>query len=265
MDISVIIPTYKPQSYLWECFNSLTQQTFESKHYEIIVILNGCNQPYASEIQAYINSHPNNNWVYFQTDLGGVSNARNIALDYAHGEYITFIDDDDFVSPTYLEELFAAASPDRVSLCYPLCFEDGTKDYKEYHITCAYHALVNHKNVSVYDARRFFSGPVYKLIHRNVINNHRYDCRLKNGEDTLFMFAISDSIKHIAFTSKTAIYYRRDRIQSAVNRKRPRIDKIYSNIIQIKEYVKLFFGKPFKYNLLFLLTRVGGALLGMVR
>lgn len=265
MKISVIVPTYKPQAYLWECLDSIYNQNFSKTDYELVLVLNGCCEPYNAHIKDWLAKHSDLQVQYFQTDEGGVSNARNIALDKANGEYVTFIDDDDFVSPTYLEELFAAASPDRVSLCYPLCFEDGTKDYKEYHITCAYHALVNHKNVSVYDARRFFSGPVYKLIHRNVINNHRYDCRLKNGEDTLFMFAISDSIKHIAFTSKTAIYYRRDRIQSAVNRKRPRIDKIYSNIIQIKEYVKLFFGKPFKYNLLFLLTRVGGALLGMVR
>ena len=103
MRISVIVPSYKPQSYTWECLDSLCNQTIDKSQYEVIVVLNGCNEPYNAVLKQYLDKHPEINWNYIQTDTPGVSNARNIGIDIAKGEYITFLDDDDFVSPSYLE------------------------------------------------------------------------------------------------------------------------------------------------------------------
>ena len=100
VDISVIIPTYKPQDYFWECLDSLAAQTLEPERFEVTVVLNGCNEPYKSLIQEHISSgmqHLNVRLV--QTDTPGVSNARNMGIDMANGTYLTFIDDDDYVSP----------------------------------------------------------------------------------------------------------------------------------------------------------------------
>ena len=109
MKVSVIIPTYKPQAYIWECLDSIKNQTFPKEDFEVILVLNGCNEPYYSQIKEYIdNNLVDYNVNFIQTDQGGVSNARNIALDAAKGEYVTFIDDDDYISPKYLEELYKA-------------------------------------------------------------------------------------------------------------------------------------------------------------
>ena len=124
--ISVIIPTYKPQSYIWECLESLVNQTFPRRHFEVILVLNGCTEPWKSQIEDYISKKMlGMNVNFIHTRQGGVSNARNIALDAAIGEYVTFIDDDDFVSEHYLEKLYAKASTDTISLCYPYAFNDG--------------------------------------------------------------------------------------------------------------------------------------------
>lgn len=121
MKISVIVPTYKPMDYLWKCLDSLVAQTLLGSEWELLLVLNGCCEPWRTQIEKYIGSKMQGmNVVFVQTDTPGVSNARNIALDRARGEYIMFIDDDDYVSPQYLEELLKAASPDTVSLCYPL-------------------------------------------------------------------------------------------------------------------------------------------------
>lgn len=215
MKISVIIPTYRPQSYLWECLNSLTNQTFPKEDYEVILVLNGCKEPFYSEIKDYINEHKCVNWRFIHTMTGGVSNARNIALDEAQGEYITFIDDDDFVSLTYLQELYEKSSEDTVGVCYPLSFKDGTNNYTPYYITKDYEQFSQEGKVPFYKPRRFFAGPVYKLIHRDIIGDRRFDVRFKNGEDSLFMFLISDRFKYVDFTSKNAVYYRRERLNSA--------------------------------------------------
>ena len=111
MKISVIIPTYKPQSYLWECLDSLVQQTLSKECFEVILVLNGCTEPYKSAIEEYIAEKMQGmNVNFIHTEMGGVSNARNVALDAAVGEYITFLDDDDYISDCMLSELYEVAN-----------------------------------------------------------------------------------------------------------------------------------------------------------
>ena len=99
MKISVIVPTFKPQAYLWECLNSLVAQTFAKDDFEVLLVLNGCLEPYKSERESYLAKNKDKiNIRFISTETPGVSNARNIALDNAKGEYIAFFDDDDYVS-----------------------------------------------------------------------------------------------------------------------------------------------------------------------
>ena len=267
MKISVIIPTYKPQPYLWECLDSLVSQTFPKKDFETILVLNGCNEPYKSEIENYIVSRMQSmNVNFIHTLQGGVSNARNIALDNANGEYVTFIDDDDFVSPYYLSELYEKADSETISLCYPYTFDDGHLDIQlPYHITDVYELCSKRKiNKISSKVRKYFSGPCMKLIPMSFIQERRFDTRFKNGEDTLFMFLISDKIKYLQFTSPQAIYYRRIRVGSAVNVIRSFSDICYFNALQIITYIKYYLQNPFEYNFLFFITRIGGALYAIV-
>ena len=86
IDITVIIPTYKPQDYLKECIRSIAQQTLDKSRFELIIVLNGCNEPYRQNIQSWLQPYPQMQVRLIQTDTPGVSNARNIGLDHAHGE-----------------------------------------------------------------------------------------------------------------------------------------------------------------------------------
>lgn len=258
MKISVIVPTYKPQAYLWECLNSIYNQTFPKSDYELLLVLNGCNEPYNAQIAEWLSKHSDLQVQYFQTDEGGVSNARNIALNNVKGEYVTFIDDDDLISSMYLEELYEKAAPDTVSLCYPYAFNDGEIEKQlPYGITDAYKYCIEHNcNKLTSRGRKFFSGPCMKLIPMSFIQGRRYDVRFKNGEDSLFMFLISDRINKIAFTSKEAIYYRRYRTNSATTNKRKRISVVVNELRLVKMYSLIYFKAPCRYNLNFFLTRV---------
>ena len=126
MKVTVIIPTFKPKEYIWECLDSVANQTFPKDDFEVIIVLNGCCEPWKNDIDRYINQNMNGiNVRFIQTDFPGVSNARNIALDNAEGQYVAFLDDDDFVSENYLSQLYEKASEDTISLCYPYAFIDG--------------------------------------------------------------------------------------------------------------------------------------------
>lgn len=262
MKITVIVPTYKPQAYLWECLDSIYNQTFPKSDYELVLVLNGCNEPYNTQILDWLSKHKDLNVQFFQTDMGGVSNARNIALDNAKGEYVTFIDDDDLISPVYLQELYEKASPDTISLCYPYAFNDGKIEIQlPYGITDAYSYCIEHKcNKLTSMVRKYFSGPCMKLIPMSFIHDRRYDVRFKNGEDSLFMFLISDKIKKVAFTSKDAVYYRRYRDNSAYTRSKTKREIIANKTSLIKAYISIYLRKPQKYSLLFFITRLLGTL-----
>lgn len=260
MKISVIVPTYKPQAYLWECLDSIYNQTFSKLDFELVLVLNGCNEPYNAQIKEWLSRHSDLRAQYIQTDDGGVSNARNMALDNAKGEYVAFIDDDDIVSPSYLEELYAKASPDTISLCYPYAFNDGDIGVQlPYRITSAYEYCVQHRchNISS-KARKFFSGPCMKLIPMSFIQNRRFDVRFKNGEDSLFIFLISDRFKEISFTSKNAVYYRRVRENSAITASRSKWMRISNSLKIIWIMSCIYFSHPFSYNFTFFITRVLG-------
>ena len=267
MFISVIIPTYKPKSYLWECLSSLVKQKISKNNFEVILVLNGCTNPWKGEIENFISAKMQGmNVNFIHTEQPGASNARNLGLEVARGEYITFLDDDDFVSPLYLEEFYQMATSNTIVLSYPYAFDDGILDVQvPYPITDVYDSCYTQMNNKISSkVRKYFSGPCMKLIPMSIIQDRRFDVRFKNGEDTLFMFLISDRIKYIRFTSKNAVYYRRNREGSAVNVKRKFSDVCYSNLLQIVTYVKYYIKNPMGYNIPFFFSRIGGALYAVV-
>lgn len=264
--ISVIVPTYRPQLYIWECLQSLAGQTLSIDLYEIIIVLNGCNEPFHSQIQQYIIDHLSAHQVQLiQTDTGGVSNARNLGLDAAKGDYITFIDDDDYISPTYLEELYTLADENTIVLAYPYAFNDGKPNIQlPYRITNAYDYCIKFNSQTIASkARKFFSGPCMKLIPRSSIQDRRFNTRFKNGEDCLFMFLISNKFKVLKFTSKQAIYYRRYRSSSA-NFSINRLQRLKNSIRLSIEYTRIYFSNTKQYNFNFYITRILGSIRSII-
>ena len=263
MNISVIIPTYKPQKYIEDCLESLKNQTYNKHEFEIIIVLNGCCEPYKSQLQSYIYANLDDyNVVLIQSDESGVSKARNIGLDVAQGDYITFIDDDDYVSKEYLEESYSNSSDDTIAICYPYAFKDGDSVQMSYSMTDQYNARASYGKQSYIYARKFFSGPCMKLIPRHCIGHHRFDVNFKNGEDTLFMFEISENFRNVKFTSMHAVYFRRYREGSAVfSFTNQGFRKVVSNTASlIWAYSKVYFSNIHSYNFVFYITRILGTI-----
>lgn len=264
MKISVIIPTYKPKDYIWECLDSLIAQTFPKEDFEIVLVLNGCSEPWKSQIESYISGKPLN-FKFIHTERGGVSNARNVALDVATGDYVTFIDDDDYVSPRYLEELYLISSEDTIGISYPFAFNDSEPQKQlSYEMTSLYEKEFSIDKKAYPRARKFFSGPWMKLIKMSFIQGRRFDARFKNGEDSIFMFLISDRFKYIRFADKSACYYRRFRDGSAVTTKRNRWTIILNEINKMITYSCIYWRNPKHYCLSFYLTRLLGAVRCMI-
>lgn len=261
LKVSVIVPTYKPGDYLWECLASLYAQSLKKENYEVVLVLNGCCDPWKTEIEERLIPNMTGMSIRFlQTDVPGVSNARNIGIEASKGKYIAFVDDDDFVSPTYLEELCRLTDSKTIALSYELAFTDGEKRFYPYYVTKDYERFHSKGIIPFYKPRRLFNGPVYKLIPREVIGKRRFDCSLKNGEDVLFMFLISDRLKFAVFSSKEAVYYRRYRKGSAITSRGGKYQRCKNSIRIIYKILKIYIRRPLNYNYFFMMSRVLGVM-----
>ena len=266
MKMSVIVPTYKPQAYLWECLDSIYNQTFKKTDYELVLVLNGCNEPYNAQIKEWISKHSDLQVQYSQTDEGGVSNARNIALDNAKGEFITFIDDDDYISSTYLETLLEYADKDTISAAYPYAFEDTEPNKQIPYSYTKFYNIYEHKGkFKAKYVRQYFSGPCMKIFHRSIINNKRFNPKFRIGEDSLFMFLISDKFKYFQVVPNNAVYYRRYRKNSAVTTKRTPKEVVGNAINLLYEYSSVYFKSPFSYSIIQYLRCIAATLHAILR
>lgn len=265
-DISVIIPTYRPADYLWQCLDSLCQQTLDKARYEVIIVLNGEIEPYKSRIEEFITNaqratktKTKTNFRLLTTERAGVSGARNMGIDAAEGEYIAFIDDDDWVSPTYLEQLLSVATPETVAISNTISVDEATMQESAYRISKSYEQAQGKKELQYTDVRQYFSGPCMKLFHRQLLGADRFDTTFTVGEDSNYMFLISRRLGRVALTDESAIYYRRVRSNSANFKKKNIWQRLAIACKQIVGYSRIYWRHPMQYRFGFYLTRVRGA------
>lgn len=256
--ISVIIPTYRPADYLWQCLDSLLRQTLAVSRFEIIVVLNGEQEPYRTQIEEYI-TKTTTNIRLLTTETAGVSRARNMGIDAAQGEYIAFIDDDDWVSPTYLEQLLSVATPDTVAISNTISVDDATMQESPYRISECFQRYRGKGEIDYADLRQYFSGPCMKLFYRHLLGEDRFNTQFRVGEDSNYMFLISRRLGRVALTDESAVYYRRVRSNSANFKRKSLTRRIAIAWKQIVGYSKIYWKHPMQYRLGFYLTRLRGA------
>ena len=104
--VSIIIPVYNAEPYLRQCLDSVLGQTFTN--FEVVLVNDGSTDNSGFICQEY--ARLDSRFKYFEKENGGVSDARNSGLDLARGDYVTFLDADDFLFEDYLEKLYIATT-----------------------------------------------------------------------------------------------------------------------------------------------------------
>ena len=126
--ISVIVPVYNTEKYIEKCVMSILNQTY--KNLEIILIDDGStdNSPQICDSLA----EKDNRIAVIHQPNGGVSSARNIGLDNTHGDYITFVDSDDYIAPNMIEFLSENIGDTNIAMCgYTSVDENGNLSPQE--------------------------------------------------------------------------------------------------------------------------------------
>lgn len=125
--ISVIVPVYNTELYIRDCLDSIVEQTYPNL--EVIVIDDGSTDQSGRICDEYASNHPFIN-VYHQENEG-LSVARNVGMDRMHGDWVVFVDSDDYLHPVMIQTLYEVAIRENVSLVR-CAFEKSVLNRPEY-------------------------------------------------------------------------------------------------------------------------------------
>ncbi len=193
MKLSIIIPVYNAEKYLRECLDSVLSQTVED--YELILINDGSTDASQAIIDEYVAS-VSQRIITRTVDNGGQGRARNIGIELAKGDYLGFVDSDDWIEPGMYEKLISAAERENadVVVCNILNrYSDGREEYPK-----------------LWDDRRpqaAAGSACNKLFRRDTVGNVRFPEGLWY-EDFAFSAKIICGAKKIVHVAEPLYIYR---------------------------------------------------------
>lgn len=103
--ISLIVPIYNVENYLWSCLDSIVKQTYSN--IEVLLVNDGSPDGSGAICQEFVAK--DSRFRYIEKANGGLSDARNVGIARAQGEFLSFVDSDDWIEPTYVEDMYRAA------------------------------------------------------------------------------------------------------------------------------------------------------------
>lgn len=210
--ISVIVPVYNTEKHLHKCINSILNQTF--RDLELILIDDGSSDNSGMICDEY--AKKDNRVRVFHQENCGVSVARNVGIDNAKGEYITFVDSDDYITSFALEVLHM----DIVACGADISCAGGRKVFSD-----IIDVLENSKTKIWRDSdavKKSLMGNGHtnsacrKLYKKNFIGSTRFEAGRKIHEDSFFVFCCFLN-KPTVVLRNACIYYYRNNLDSASN------------------------------------------------
>lgn len=209
-EITIIVPVYNVEQSLSRCIDSILTQTFVD--FELLLINDGSKDNSGKICDDY--SHKDNRIKVFHKENNGVSSARNLGLKHAKGTYIAFIDSDDWVKDSYLDELYKASTDnsDLVVGSYTQFDENGNYYIREY--TSRTYNLSKSVDIKQIEQSStisicLFFHPWRKLFKTNIIREHNilFDESIFISEDTIFIMKYVCYCENIRIISNTSYMY----------------------------------------------------------
>ena len=211
--ISLIVPVYNTRiDYLRRCVESILSQDHEDK--ELILVNDGADSDLCDSYEALCKKYPQIKYIYQENQ--GVSVARNAGLDAATGDFVMFVDSDDFISEGLLSDLEKRMSPDLDILFFGYCTSYTNRELERviknpdpglFTPEVLQRAILN-ANPAIGPLE--VGAPWGKFIRRSVIeeNGVRFKKGLKKGQDTVFTLHLLQHCRNVSYASVCGYHYR---------------------------------------------------------
>ncbi len=240
--VSVIVPFYNVEEYIEKCIKSLVEQSLED--IEIILVNDGSKDSSEEIAKKYKNKYPDK-IVYLKKENGGLSDARNYALPYTTGEYIAFLDSDDYVEEEMYKEMYETAIIDKADVVE--C--DYLWEYPEETIESRGRAYKDRRDM-ILNARVVAWNKLIKkeLLERTKI---KFPVGLRY-EDVEFFYKLIPYINTISIVKKPFIHYvqRENSISNTQTSKTAQIIDVLDNVIEFYKEKNIFdnYKNELEYN-----------------
>lgn len=204
--ISIIVPIYNVEKYLPKCVESIAHQTY--RNLEIILVDDGSPDRCGEMCDQYAVKDSRIKVIHKQN--GGLSDARNVAIDVAKGEYITFVDSDDYISTYFIEFLFVLirrTKADIAECSYVLFYEDSgmknscTPKFSEFRLYTGDNAIKN-----VFYQKNLNCSAWGKLYKKSLFKTIRYPKGLL-FEDLAIIYPLLKQVRTLVYTRMPLYYY----------------------------------------------------------
>lgn len=214
--VSVIVPAYNIAPYLERCINSILNQTYSD--IEVLLVDDGSKDDTPMICDKLVQK--DSRVRVFHKENGGVSSARNLALDHCRGEYISIIDGDDWIEPTLYEDAVQSMQKTGTDVFMFEYFIDVNGQSHRHSVDKAYYGVIDKEMAIIHSItphNRFAWSKVFSkkiLLNSHLPGQIRFDTSIILGEDTLFMEqALLNSVG--VFYSENAYYHYDQRDGSA--------------------------------------------------
>ena len=235
--ISIIVPIYNVEEYLRECLDSIQKQSY--LNFECIMVNDGSPDNSSKICEEFVEK--DSRFRYFEKENGGVSSARNLGIEHSKGEYITFIDSDDWVDSDYLEVLYTTLLEEGADITVSTYKQFNIKDNCFYfHIfqrgydkkTFTGQELIDNLQVlSSFDHSYVSSSN--KLVKSRQLKTIRFNEKTTLGEDMEFWYKLYLISDKIVYVNKDNYIYR----TSGDEYKHFELEKIRSDIQQRLNFI----------------------------
>lgn len=210
--VSVIIPMYNCKRYIEKCLESLIAQSLTE--FEIIVVNDGSTDGSEHIVTAFIEKNKTQNIRLLSKPNGGISSARNMGIDEAKGEWLAFVDADDWVEPDYLKSMIDQLKKYPADFCIAgfRKYIENTGEMRDSYSPAFYYGS---RETSI--EKFCYTAAYSRLYSRDIVvkNNLRYDVRILYGEDRAFNFTYLSFVKNcLVLNDKKYIYRIREGSQT---------------------------------------------------
>ena len=241
-EISVIIPVYNIQQHLRECLDSVLGQSYP--HLQVICVDDGSTDESPAILAQY--AQKDNRVQVIRQQNAGPGAARNTGLEAATGEYVIFLDSDDWFEPDFLEKMVDTAVREGadVAICRAVEFDTNSgrelpsewmmkKQYLPGKLAFAPQEMADHLFQFTYGM------PWDKFYRRELLTTSgiRYPA-LKNSEDLAFVYPTLLAAKRIAVVDEVLIHHRINRMASVSNSRCGQPEAPYEAFQIVKEYLE---------------------------
>lgn len=207
--ISVIVPVYKVENYLSRCIESILSQSY--KNIEILLIDDDSPDNCPQICDNYARDYINIKTIHLENSGFGASCARNVGLDNAKGDFIAFVDSDDYIHEELFSILIQAIESHPLSNVAIASYQKVTSDTIEYDlIESNTSVLLDAKdamNLIIED--QYLTALWSKLFNKSVFENLRFPLN-KHNEDMFLMPFIFQKASRIVYTPQPLYYYFQD-------------------------------------------------------